>query len=193
MKRFILVILLVAALAPLAETADAARRARTVTRTGPHGRTVTRTTVVVHRSFPLRRTWPAVVVRPARAAVVVAPVVYLAPVMWRPVVVARPAHDRLAWEDGETLYREDDWTEFTLNADSRGQALFIEVIGKAQLEFAEVVFENGDARVVDFSRKTRGTGLYQLLDFRDGRKVDHVRMVARAKSDEARLVLRMEK
>ncbi len=36
-------------------------------------------------------------------------------------------------------------------------------------------------------------GLYPLLDFADGRKVDHVRMVARARSDEAKVALKMEK
>jgi hypothetical protein len=46
---------------------------------------------------------------------------------------------------------------------------------------------------VDFGEKTYGAGLYNLLDFRDGRRVDHVRGVARAQSSEARLVLRMEK
>jgi hypothetical protein len=40
---------------------------------------------------------------------------------------------------------------------------------------------------------TRGPGLYPLLDFRDGRKVDHVRLVARAKSDNARVVLKLER
>ncbi len=83
------------------------------------------------------------------------------------VVAARPAGASLAWEDAETIEREDDW--------------------------AEVVFENGDAQVVDFAEKTHGPGLYELLDFRDGRKVDHVRMVARAKGDEARITLLIEK
>jgi len=61
------------------------------------------------------------------------------------------------------------------------------------VDWAEVVFENGDTRAVDFDEKTLKPGLYSLLDFRDGRKVDHVRMVARAKSYEARVVLKMEK
>jgi hypothetical protein len=112
-------------------------------------------------------------------------------VVWTAVAVSAPPRERLVWEDGETLSREEGWTEFTLNADSRGEALYLEILGKAQLEFAEVVFENGEARVVDFNSRTRGSGVYSLLDFRDGRKVDHVRMVARAKSDEARIVLRM--
>jgi hypothetical protein len=56
-----------------------------------------------------------------------------------------------------------------------------------------VVFENGDARVVDMKEWTRGPGYYELLDFRDGRRVDHVRVVARARSDEARVALKMEK
>ncbi len=56
-----------------------------------------------------------------------------------------------------------------------------------------MVFENGNAQVVDFGEKPLKKGLYELLDFRDGRKVDHVRMVARAKSEDARVVVRMAK
>ena len=56
-----------------------------------------------------------------------------------------------------------------------------------------MVFDNGESRVVDFAEKTHGEGLYELLDFKDGRKVDHVRMVARARTDEAKVVLRMQK
>ena len=98
------------------------------------------------------------------------------------------------WEDGETLAKDEDWTEFTLTCDNRGTRLWLEVAaGKVQFDWAEVVFENGDAVVVDFAEKTHRPGLYSLLDFRDGRKVDHVRLVARAKTPEARVVLKMEK
>ena len=62
-----------------------------------------------------------------------------------------------------------------------------------QVDWAEVVFENGNSQVVDFSESTLGPGLYSLFDFHDGRRVDHVRMVARARSPEAKLVLRMQK
>jgi len=55
------------------------------------------------------------------------------------------------------------------------------------------VFENGDTQVVDFRDKIYGPGIYSLFDFKDGRRVDHVRMVARAKSDEAKVIVRMAK
>ncbi len=156
-----------------------------------------RTTVVVHRGWPLRRPARVVVVRPARVVVRVRPALYLAPVVFAGVIVAAsaaPARDILVWENGESLRKDEDWTELTLNADSRGTKLWLEVVsGRVQADWAEVVFENGDARVVDFAERTHGPGLYSLLDFRDGRKVDHVRLVARAKTDEARVVLRMEK
>ena len=107
-------------------------------------------------------------------AVRVAPVTFLAPVVFASVVVATaPARDVLVWEDGETLSKDEDWTEFTLNCDARGTKLWYEVVGgKVQADWAEVVFENGDAQVVDFAEKTHGAGLYSLLDFKDGRKVD---------------------
>jgi hypothetical protein len=172
---------------PLVSSADARVR-KVVVHRGPN-----RTRVVVHRAWPLRRPLPVVVVRPARRAVVVAPGVFLAPVVWSPTVVAVPDRDYIVWEDSETLSKDDDWTEFTLNVEDRGERMLVEVDGRAQLNFAEVVFENGDTQVVDFNEKTHGSGVYSLLDFKDGRKVDHVRMVARAKSDEAKIVLRMVK
>ena len=42
------------------------------------------------------------------------------------------------------------------------------------------MFENGEAQVVDFNERTLRQGTYSLLDFTNGRKVDHVRVVARA-------------
>jgi hypothetical protein len=189
MKRFFTLFLLAILSFQIVEPAFAARRV--VVKRGPHRRT----TVVVHRNWPLRRPARVVVVRPARVAWRVAPVVFLPAVVWAGVVVASaPARDILVWEDGETLQKDEDWTEFSLNCDSRGTALWLEVAeGKVQFDWAEVVFENGDTRVVDMKEWTRGAGHYALLDFRDGRKVDHVRVVARAKSDEARVVLKMEK
>jgi hypothetical protein len=188
MKRPILIALLtVASLQVLAATTDA--RPTRVVHKGPHGRT----TVVVHRSFPIRRHLPAVVVRPPRAAVIVTPGVYLAPLVWRPAVVTLPAKNDLVWEDAETLTKDDDWTDFTLNVNNTGRKMFMRIEGTAQLNFAEVVFANGDAQVVDFDEKVKGAGVYSLLDFADGRKVGYVRVVARAKTDEARIVAYMAK
>jgi hypothetical protein len=186
MKRWILIAFAtVMVLEIAAPVADAARR-RVVHR-GPH-----RKVVVVHRTFPLRRALPAVVVRPARVRVAVAPRVFLAPVVWTAAVVTTSAAvAKPTWEDAETLEREEEWTEFTLNADARGTKLYLEIDGNADLNFAEVVFENGDVQVVDFEEKNHKSGLYSLLDFKDGRKIDHVRMVARAQSDKARIVLRL--
>jgi hypothetical protein len=186
MKRvFLAVVLLLVA----AEWSASEARRRVVRRT-PHPRTV----VVVHRGWPLHRPARRVVIRPARTVVRVTPVVYLAPVVWAPVAVVRPAADVLVWEDAETLVQDEDWTELTLSCDARGRKLYLEVAsGKVQGDWAEVVFENGDTQVVDFDEKTYGPGFYELLDFRDGRKVDHVRVVARARTGEARVVLRLER
>lgn len=155
-----------------------------------------KTTVVVRRGWPILRPAHVVLVRPARYTVRVSPARYWAPVIFTGAVVSatfHPAPEVIAWEDGETLSKSEDWTEFTLGADSRGKKLWLQVFGRTQVDHAEVVFENGEAAAVDFQEKTCGTGLYELLDFADGRKVDHVRVVARAKTDEARLVLKMQK
>ena len=189
MKRWTMLCLLLILGLSAFEPAFGARRV--VVRRGPHRRT----TVVVHRGWPIRRPLRAVVVRPVRVAYRVTPAVFLAPVVFTGVMVATaPAHDVMVWEDGETLAKDEDWTEFSLNCDNRGTKLWLQVVaGKAQFDWAEVVFENGDTQVVDFAERTHDVGLYSLLDFRDGRKVDHVRLVARAKTPETRVVLKMEK
>lgn len=154
-----------------------------------------RTTVVVRPGFPIRRTLPVVVVRPPRVAVRVTPGIFLPPLLYAPVVVTTiPVREAIVWEGTEELDADDDWTEMTLNLDQRGKALLLDVSGAhVQLQFAEVVFENGEAQVVDFDEKSLAPGLYNLLDFKDGRKVDHVRVVARAKKNDAKISVRMLK
>jgi hypothetical protein len=185
--RAVTILTLLACLGLQTVDASAARRARVVRR-GPH-----RTVVVVRAGHPIRRAHPVVVVRAPRRAVLVTTGAFLAPVLWAPAVVMLPARDRLVWEDSETLLKADDWTDFTLNVNDRGEKLYLELTGKAQLDFAEVVFGNGETQVVDFGEKTYGPGIYSLLDFRDGREVSHVRMIARAKSPETRLIVRMQR
>ena len=191
MRRWIVVALLFVLAAQTFE-AQAGPKKRAARRVA-HRRAV----VAVNHGWPLRRPLRRVYVRPARVPIRMGPRVFLAPVVFTGVVIAAasaPARDILVWEDGETLQGEDDWTEFTLNCDNRGTKLWIEVAGgRVQVDWAEVVFENGETRVIDFNDRTIGPGLYPLLDFRDGRKVDHVRMVAKAKADQARIVLKMEK
>jgi len=172
----------------VAGSAEAGRRRRVVVR-GPRGRVA----VVVRPGFPIRRTLPVVVVRPPLVAVRVAPAVFLPPVVFGAVVVSTPPPaDVRVWKDDEDLEMDDGWTEFTMNVDRRGSRMLLEVEkGAAQLSFAEVVFENGDAQVVDFDDQVHPRGTYDLLDFKDGRKVDHVRMVAKATTSESEITLHL--
>ena len=190
MRRLIPLLFVLALGLSVASPAAAARRV-VVVHHGPH-----RTTVHVYRGWPLARPARVVVVSPATVAVRVTPRVYLRPVVWTGstiVVASHPTADALSWVDGATLVKSDDWTEFTLNCGRRGTKLWYEVAnGKVQADWAEVVFLNGQTQVVDFAEHTQDPGLYPLLDFHDGRIVDHVRMVARAKSDDARVALRLE-
>lgn len=152
-------------------------------RRGPAGRV----RVTTRPGFPIRRTLPTVVVR--GGVVRVAPRVYLGPVAFTAVALASlpPANVRV-WTASEDLDREDGWTDLMMDVDRRGTRLVLEVDeGPAQISFAEVVFENGEAQVVDFDDKVHGQGAYTLLDFKDGRKVDHVRVVARAQRNETEI------
>lgn len=148
--------------------------------------------VVVHPNFPIVRPLPRVVVRPPRVAVRVTVRSFLPPLVFVPTVVTyRP--ELVIWEDGETLARREGWTEFTLGVHGRGQQLVLSVHGGAvKVNFAEVVFENGDAQVVDFRESVVRPGTYALLDV-SGRSVDHLRMVAQAVSGSARLTLALVK
>jgi hypothetical protein len=152
-----------------------------------------RTTVVVHTGFPIHRTLPAVYVRPPVVAVRVAPRVFLPPVVFGAAVVATvPAPKSVTWAGTEQLYEDDGWTEMTMNVDRRGTKLLLDVSrGPAQVSFAEVVFENGETQVVDFNDHVHKLGQYSLLDFADGRKVDHVRIVAKADAEASDLTVRM--
>jgi hypothetical protein len=153
-----------------------------------------RTTVTVHSGFPIRRTLPAVYVRAPRVAVRVTPRVFLAPVVFGAAVVSTPSSAARIWSEDAQLDREDGWTELTMNVDQRGRQLLLEIDnGAAQVSFAEVVFDNGEAQVVDFNDSTHRRGTYSLLDFRDGRKIDHVRLVAKADTGESRIALHLVK
>lgn len=164
-----------------------AQRRRVVVRRAP----VRRTTVVVRPAFPIRRVLPVtVMVRPARTAVVVrAPFVFLPAVVWRPTVVVLPARERLLWEDSEALDKDDDWVDCNFGVDRRGGALFLEIDGTAQLNFAEITFENGNVQVVDFEDHEHKSGVYELLNFADGRVVKTVRILAKSNSKQSTLTV----
>lgn len=180
MRKLIAVFLLCTAFVLEAHAARRVVRTRTVRGT--------RTRVVVRTGFPIRRTLPNVVVR-RNTVVRVAPRTYLGAVVFGSIVVASlPAASNVVWTGSEELEQEDGWTDFTLDTDRRGTRLLLEVDkGAAQISFAEVVFENGEAQVVDFNDHAIKRGLYSLLDFKDGRKIDHVRVVAKAKTGNAEI------
>jgi len=187
MKRLFLLSALILSFVVAAATPDAeARRVRVVHR-GPRG------VVRVSASFPVRRALPHVVVRTPLVAFRVVPRVYLPAVTFGAVVLATaPARDGVVWEDSEELEKDDDWTEFGFNVDKRGTALLFEIEdGPAQVSFAEVVFDNGETQVVDFADGQHKLGTYSLLDFKDGRKVDHVRVVAKASGKETEISVRL--
>ncbi len=150
-----------------------------------------RTRIVVHRSHPIRRAAQLnVVVHPARKSVVVtAPLTFLPVIAFTTAAVSLPPRERLVWQDTETIERDEEWVETNFGVDDRGDALFLEVDGRVQLNFADVTFENGEVQVVDFDERPQPSGVYRLYNFPGVRHVKTVRLVARAQSDEATLRL----
>src|SRR5919106_1371398 len=195
MKRLILsslgLILLTTLVVP--ESMFGQHRRRVVVR--PRGvavrRPVRQTKLVVRTGHPVRRALPGtVVVRPARRTVVVgAPLVYLPAVAWGAHVVSMPDRERLVWEDSEAIERDEGWVDTNFGIDGQGNALFLQISGRARLNFAEVTFANGHVQVVDFSDRTHGDGIYRLLDFADGRRVLTARILAKSESDETKLAV----
>jgi hypothetical protein len=121
--------------------------------------------------------------------VVGAPLVFLPALTWRPAVVSLPARERVAWRDSEVIENDEGWVDTNFGIDESGNALFLEIDGNAELNFAEVTFANGNVQVVDLGEQTRGNGIYRLLDFADGRHVKTVRILALSKSKETKLVV----
>ena len=191
MKRLIVTFLCLGAILSLASSeSTAGQRRRVVVRSRPH-----RTTIGVRRNHPVRRRLPAtVVVRPARRVVTVgAPLVFLPSLAWAATVATLPTRDRLVWEDSEVIESDDGWVDANFGIDAPGNALFLGIDGRTELNFAEVAFANGNVQVVDFNERTHGDGLYKLLDFADGRHVKTVRLLALSKSKETRLVVYLSK
>jgi hypothetical protein len=187
MKRFFLLSTLALALLGAGLTPQTSEaRERVVHRDG-------RAVVRVHAGFPIRRALPRVVVRSPNIQLRVSPHVYLPTVHFGARVIrTHPRRDQILWQDSENLSRREGWTEVYLDVNNRGNSLLLDISqGPAQLSFAEVVFENGETRVVDFADRQQRMGLYPLLDFRDGRRVDHVRLVARATGRQSEIGLLM--
>ena len=187
-------ILLMISLVPAKFAAGQQRRVVVVRRPVAH-RAVVHTRLVVHRGYPIRRVLPAtVVVRPARQVVAVrAPLVFLPALAWTRTVVAMPPSERLVWQDSEVIESDEGWVDTNFGIDSSGNALFLEIDGKAELNFAEVTFANGNVQVVDFNEETHGTGIYKLLDFAGGRHVSTVRLLAMSESDDTKLAVYLSK
>ena len=87
------------------------------------------------------------------------------------------------------IQSDEDWVDLNFGVDDCGDALFMEIDGRAQLNFAEVTFDNGDVQVVDFEEHPRPAGVCKVLDFRDGRRVLTVRLLARSPAGQTRFRL----
>ena len=174
---------------------DAQPRAVVVRRPVAVRHPVVRTRVVVRPGHPLRRTLPAtVVVRPARRPVTVGyPLVFLPALAWELHKAVLPGSERIVWQDSETIEKDEGWVDANFGVDSIGNALLLQIDGRSKLNFAEVMFMNGNVQVIDFNEKTSGTGLYSLLDFAGGRHVSTVRILVKSESNESKLAVYLSK
>ena len=184
--RFLASILVIAT---ICSPAALGQRRRTVVVRRPHSTLVVRTGHPIHRVLPA-----AVVVHPARTAIVVrAPLAFLPAVVWAATVVALPPRERLVWQDTEAITKNEGWVDTNFGIDGTGEALYLDINGKAKLNFAEVTFANGNVQVIDFDEKTHKTGVYKLFDFSNDRHVMTVRILTKSESDGTRLTVYLGK
>jgi hypothetical protein len=77
--------------------------------------------------------------------------------------------------------------EFPVGEQAAG--LFVRVSGDIEFERADIGFPDGSLQSVDAFGERRGSGIYRLVNFDEGRAVDWVRIVLRARSRNARVDL----
>ena len=150
-----------------------------------------RVNIAIGSGHPIRRPRTVIV---QRAPIVLGPrVTYAPPVIWAPAVVKLPARARLGWQDTEVIRRADDWVDFAMPVRASGEALFLRTSSRAQVDFAEVHFANGQVQVVDFNEANMQPGTFRLMDFPNSRHVESVRIVARARAPQTAFTLLMRK
>jgi len=113
--------------------------------------------------------------------------------MWTAAVVSLPPRERLVWQDSEAITKDEGWADTNFGIDGTGDSLFLDINGKAKLNFAEVTFANGNVQVVDFNEKTHKTGVYKLMDFTGDRHVMTVRILSKSESDTTKLAVYLGK
>ena len=178
----------------LTATGAMAQRRRVVVHPVRHP-VAARRALVVRTGHPIHRLLPReVVVRSARRAVLVrAPLRFLPALNWRAAFVTLPPRERIVWQDTQTIARDEEWVDTNYGVDGNGNALLLDLDGKAQLNFAEVTYENGNVQVVDFNEEAHGSGTYKLLDLDAGQHVMTVRILAKSESADAKLAIYLSK
>ncbi len=179
----------------LAATGSMAQRRRAVVVHPARLPIAARHALVVRTGHPIHRLLPReVVMRPAHRTVLVrAPLRYLPALAWRAAFVALPPRERIVWQDTETITRDEEWVDTNYGVDGNGNALFLHLEGTAQLNFAEVTYENGNVQVVDFNEESHSAGTYKILDLGGGEHVMTVRVLAKSESDDTKLAVYLSK
>jgi hypothetical protein len=107
------------------------------------------------------------------------PAVWLPVIFWAGPYAVDPWMEGAVWQDAQPMDDPDQWAETDFDVDGPGSDLVLDVTGQVALDWAEIVFADGTTQVVDFKNTTVESGTYSLLDWRESRRVDHIRMMAR--------------
>jgi hypothetical protein len=99
--------------------------------------------------------------------------------LWPGPVVAAPWPGDVTWQDSQRLDDPMMWAETDFDVNGSGENLVLAVDGDVALDWAQIVFSDGETEVVDFRNSRTSTGSYGLWNWGENRQVDHIRVMAR--------------
>lgn len=91
----------------------------------------------------------------------------------------------------QELERRNGWLRLGYDVSDFGNGVYLEIEGKVQFRSAEIVFADGELTRLDLAYSRRNSGIYELREFDENRKVMLVRVLARAVSDDATIAVRL--
>jgi hypothetical protein len=93
--------------------------------------------------------------------------------------------------EGTSLLRSEGWGEPVFQLNDHGYAVLLEIQGGVELDRATILLADGSRLDLDLAGARRGDGLFALADFNGDRAVLAVGLRARARSQEARVGVRL--
>ena len=89
------------------------------------------------------------------------------------------------------LEQSEAWQTYGFEVSDSGLGLFLDLTGSIEFRVARVTFADGTVRDVDLRDARRSDGLFELVTFASEERIHAVRLVARARSPQAKIAVRI--